>query len=253
MSAVPHVMDAGSGPNVFLLHPLGADTRYWHEVRSRLTGRRILAYDLPGHGGRDAALRPFSIGDLGDELVGLMDMRGIDRASLVGVSIGGLIAQDAAARYPDRVDALVLVDTVATYPADFAANLESRAATVLTEGLQPIIDPTLAMWFSAGVAAGDSPMVELVRSMVGSTDPQGYAHACHALVAADLRSQAGRIRAATTVICGSDDVPAFTDGAAWLHEHIAGSSLYWLDGGRHGAALECSDAFVTLLEEVLPR
>lgn len=247
------LVDVGAGPAVFLLHPLAADTRYWQPVIDLVPGRRFLAYDLPGHGERDAVPRPYLIADLADELIAVMDARAIDRAAVVGVSIGGLIGQDAAARYPDRIGPLVLVDTVAAYPPDFAANLEARAAMALSDGMEAVIDPTVSMWFSADLVANGSPSIDLVRTMVSATRPAGYARACGALVAADLRAQAARIRATTTVVCGSDDVQAFTEGAAWLHENIAGSTLHWLEGGRHGAALECVDDFARILDQVLPR
>ena len=88
--------------------------------------------------------------------------------------------------------------------------------------------------------------------MLASAHPQGYAQACRALVAADLTASTPAIGVPTLILCGGDDLPAFTAGAQWLDEHMPDTRLSWLEGGRHGAVLECADSTLAELAGFLP-
>lgn len=239
--------DVGNGVSTLLVHPLGADYRYWSPIVEHLPPGRSIAYNLPGHGGRPAPSAPYDIADLGDDAVRLLDSAGIEAARIVGVSIGGMVAQDVAARYPDRCIRIALVDTVPHYPPDFAANLTARAQLVREAGTAALVDATLALWFTTEFVADDPGATLLVTEMLSAASPDGYARACEALVSSDLRELAARIDVPTTIICGSNDVPAFIEGAGWLHEAIPHSTLHWVEGGRHAAAFERAADFGAIL------
>ncbi len=241
----------GSGHPVVLIHPLGADHRYWDFLD--LPGRLLLTYNLPGHGGTAPATGPYSIEDLGDQLADAIAALGHGPASIVGVSIGGLIAQHVAIQHPTVVDHLVIADAVSVYPEEVARNLSGRGATVLAEGLAAIIDPTLSLWFSQNFIAAGGPAGTLTRDMVLASSPQGYADACAALVVVDLSSRVASIEAPTLVMCGRDDLPAFVNAAPVLASTIRGARLSWIEGGRHAAVLECSDQSTRDLDGFLPR
>ena len=243
----------GDGPPVLLVHPLGANEAYWGRLEEQLHGRRLISYCLPGHGGRALAPRGYSIEDLADDLGRVMDAAKVERASVVGVSIGGLVGQAFATAHPQRTESLVLVDCVAVYPPDFAAGLTARAQTARDQGLDVLVRPTLDLWFTAETANHDSALIALVQQMLLAADPEGYARACEALVSADLRSGAPRIQATTTILAGEHEVPAFVAGAEWLHASVPGSQLEWIPGGRHAASLECATEFARILDRVLPR
>lgn len=243
--------ERGSGHPVVLIHPLGADQRYWDFLA--LPGRHLLTYNLPGHGGTPPAGGPYSIEDLGDQLAAAILARGSGPASIVGVSIGGLIAQHVAMQHPAAVDHLVIADAVSVYPEEVARNLAGRGETVLRDGLSAIVDPTLSLWFSQDFTAADGPAVSLTRSMVLGSSPRGYADACSALVAVDLSSRVASIEAPTLVMCGRDDLPAFVNAAPVLASTIRDARLCWIEGGRHAAVLECSDQSQRELDSFLPR
>jgi len=234
---------AGSAA-LIAIHPLGADKSFWDAIEGRIPGVDLLRYDLPGHGMSPTPAAEYTIADLGEQVIGLMDESGLAEASLVGVSIGGLVAQYVAGRYPDRVDRIALIDTVAVYPSDVAANLTQRSETVRRLGMEPIVEPTLAMWFSAEFRESGNPIVTRTAQVLRAMDPESYARACDALVPADMTDLVARISAPVLVMCGDDDSPAFTEAAVWLDSQIPDSRLVWLTGGRHGAALECSHAMI---------
>jgi 3-oxoadipate enol-lactonase len=110
-----HLEDAGDpeGVPVVFSNSLGTDFRVWAALLPLLpAGLRLIRYDSRGHGLSDGGGR-FSIADLADDLAGVLDHLGVERAVVCGLSVGGLIAQDLAARRPDLVRALILCDTAA--------------------------------------------------------------------------------------------------------------------------------------------
>ena len=237
---------------VVLLHPLGVDHTVWRDVVAALerepgTGP-VVALDLPGHGTARMPAAGSGAEELATHVEAELERRGLAPAHLVGVSLGGLLAQVVAARSPHLVERLVLVDTVAVYPDAMRTMWAERAAVARSEGLEPLLGPTESLWFTEGYRAegraGD------FRSTFLATDPEGYARSCEALATADTTGLVGGITAPTLVACGYDDAPPFRDAALWFSKRVDDAELAWLDG-RHAAALEQPEAFARLLREFL--
>src|SRR5205085_944703 len=164
---------------------------------------RVVRYDMRGHGGSPVPPSPYTIADLGGDVVALLDRLGIERASLVGVSLGGMVSMWLAANRPERIDRLVLCST-APYLGPPEAWAE-RAALVLDEGAEAVADAVVARWFSAEYAAAHPDVVGAVRADLAATPAEGYAACCGALEHMDLRADLARIAAPTLVIVGADD------------------------------------------------
>jgi 3-oxoadipate enol-lactonase len=242
----PTLHRTGEGPPVLLLHPLGVDRTFWGGV-SGLDGMEVLTYDFPGHGETPVPDRPYSVEDLTDQAAALLTGAGPGPVDVVGVSLGGLVAQRLAAVHPDLVRRLVVVDAVAVYPPALRQQWRDRAATTPEEGLEPLVGPTLALWFTAGRLAEGGPVVEQVRSTFLGGDPQGYAYACRALEEVDLTDVIGRITAPTLVVCGDDDAPPFTAAARELAAMLPDARLVWLSPARHAGVLEQPGQFAAAL------
>lgn len=230
---------------VLLLHPLGTDHRCWGDIVAELDGVEALAVDLPGHGATPCLPRGAGIADFADVVV---DLLAGERVDVVGVSLGGLVAQDLAANYPGLVDRLVLVDTVAVYPEPMRAMWRDRASIARSRGLTELADPMAAMWFTEPFLAEPTPA--RIREVFLAMDSEGYARACEALEQADTTFAASAIVAPTLVVCGSSDLQPFTEAAHWLHDHITGAELTWLDG-KHAAFLERPAEFAVTLRQFL--
>lgn len=249
----------GAGRDVVLLHPLAAGHRFWTEVVPLLDGHRVHLCDLPGHGDAPVPARRYGVTDLAAWLAAELDRLraagtggGPDgRFTVVGVSLGGLIAQQLAADRPDLVDRLVLADTVATYPEPMRELWRERAAIARERGMAPLAEPTLTTWFTAAALAAGTPAVALARELFLATDPEGYARACEALETADTTPVLPRITAPTLVVCGDDDMPAFTAAAPALRDAIAGARLEWIGPARHAAVIERPDRFAAALRGFL--
>jgi 3-oxoadipate enol-lactonase len=225
-----------------LLHPLGSDGSFWASL-SVLLGREALSPDLLGHGGAGLPPARAGIADWTEAVLDECDRHGVDRPTFVGVSLGGLVAQDLAIRHPDRVDRLVLVDTVPTYPGPFRESWHARAATARREGLAPLADAMAAMWFTDEFRRRSPMAVRAVRERFLAGDPEGYARTCEALAGADTTEGLAGIAAPTLVVCGDQDAPAFLEAAPQLASAIPDARLVWLGGGRHAAVLEQPETF----------
>lgn len=248
----PQLHRTGEGPAVLLLHPLAVDRHFWDTVSGQLPGYTLLSYDFPGHGRSPAPTSTTTIEDLAEQAAALLTQAGVGRAHVVGVSLGGLVAQALAAAHPELVDHLAVVDAVATYPEVLRQQWRDRQVSVREQGMEPLVQPTLALWFTAERLAQGGPEVDYVRQAVLAGDPEGYARACEALEPVDLTALAARITAPTLVVCGEDDAPPFTAAAPWFAETIPGARLVWLAPARHAGVLEQPGQFVAALQDFLP-
>jgi 3-oxoadipate enol-lactonase len=232
-----------SAPIVFL-HPLGADARFWDPVRAELGALSTEALDLPGHG--SAPPPPLGAGiDAYSAPVALQIAAIGAPAHLVGMSLGGLVAQQLAAAHPDLVASVVLADTVPVYPETFRRIWRERAETARTSGLSSLVEPMVEMWFTAECAERNDSRVEQARRVFAATDPEGYARTCEVLADVDLRPRVTALARRAAVACGKDDAPAFCDAAQWLAD-ATGGTVHWLPG-RHACAVEHPELFAELV------
>jgi 3-oxoadipate enol-lactonase len=234
-----------------LLHCLGVDRHLWDFAEPLSRKLTLVSYDLPGHGETPVPQGGYSIEDLAAQLTALLVREGITRAHIAGISLGGLIAQAFAATRPEMVDRLVLVDTTARYTDELRAMWAVRAAGARKDGVASLIDGLLKIWFTPESIAEDTTAVRYVRSALQRSPGEGYALACEALAAADLRPLAAKITASTMVICGDDDIPSFLDAARWLTENIRGARLEWIAKAKHASVIERPEQALALLRRFL--
>lgn len=243
----------GNGPALVPLHCLGVDRHFWDFTTPLGSEFTILRYDLPGHGTSAVPNGPYRIDDLADQLAAILKAQKIERASVAGISLGGLIAQNFAARYPKLVDRLILVDTTPRYTDEMRGMWAERAATARGKGVTVMVDALLKIWFSAADLKENSRGVQYVRQALSRASGEGYALACEALAAADLRELVPAIKAPTLVICGDDDIPSFLDAARWLSSNISGAELLWIGGTRHASVLEKPQHAAEIIKAFLTR
>jgi 3-oxoadipate enol-lactonase len=203
---VIHTLDQGrrDRPPLVFINSLGTDFRIWNEVAEILVADfRIVTYDKRGHGLSESGPDKNDIADYARDLAALLDALAVRRATIVGLSIGGLIAQELYRQNPERVAALVLCDTAAKIGTDEV--WDQRIAEVERGGIEALADAVLQRWFSAHFRAARSTELAGMRAMLTRTPRQGYLAACGALKRADLRSYAGQIQAPTLCLVGDED------------------------------------------------
>lgn len=242
----------GKGAAVVLLHCLGVDHHLWDAPVAQLADRfTLIRYDFPGHGESSVPDGSYRVEDLSRQLGALLTREGIEQVHVVGISLGGLVAQHFAANAPQRVQRLVLADTTPRYTDDMRRMWAQRAGGARSEGVRSLTGGILKIWFTDDMIAANPPAVQYVKDSFARMSGEGYALACEALAAADLRPLASQIVAPTLVVCGDQDVPSFLDSARWLAENIRTARLEWLEPARHASVLEQPDAFTRLLREFL--
>jgi 3-oxoadipate enol-lactonase len=215
-------------------------------------GLRAIAYDQLGHGASPAPPGPYSIAQLGAAALALLDHLRIERASFVGLSLGGMVGQWLAAHAPQRIDRLVLLCTTASFPSP-APWVERAAAVRATCSVAPIADAVAARWVTPEYAEAHPDALAALRAMLAGAPPAGYAACCDALAALDLRSDLAAIRAPTLVIAGAQDAAIPPEHQERLAAAIAGARLEVLDPGAHVVSVERADAVTDLIADHLDR
>jgi 3-oxoadipate enol-lactonase/4-carboxymuconolactone decarboxylase len=194
----------GTGVPLVFLNSLGSDFRIWNDTLAQLdSGRPVLLYDKRGHGLSDAPTGPGTLQQHADDLLALLDLLGIERAVLAGVSVGGMIALQFAAARPDRVAGLILCDTAAVIGTPGFWN--DRIALIGEQGLQATAGNIIERWFTPQFAAAQPAAVLGYRNMLGRTPQRGYIATCEAIRDADLRPLLPLISAPALVIFGAQD------------------------------------------------
>ena len=194
--------DRGEGPSFVYVNSLGSDLRIWDGVVSHLEGYH-LRHDLRGHGLSDAPVGPYSIEELAGDLQRLLELAGLDRVVLVGISVGGLVALRFALEWPEKLRALIVCDSAARIGSE--ESWGERIATVEREGLESIAEGVVDRWFSPGFGQCDPATLSGYRNMLRRTTAAGYAATCAALRDEDLRGRVGEIATPSLVLCGSED------------------------------------------------
>jgi 3-oxoadipate enol-lactonase len=220
-----------ASPLVFI-NSLGTDFRIWTEVAEILAPDfRILLYDKRGHGLSESGPDNNDMADYARDLVGLLDVLGVGRATIVGLSIGGMIAQELYRQHPDRIAALVLCDTAAKIGTD--ESWDQRIAEVERGGIESTADAVLERWFTAEFRAKRSTELAGMRAVLTRTPKQGYLAACGALKRADLRPYAGRINAPTLCLVGDQDGSTPVSLVKETAALIPGSRFEVIEGAGH--------------------
>jgi 3-oxoadipate enol-lactonase len=197
---------------------------------------RVVRYDTRGHGRSPVPDGDYTIDDLTDDVVALLDRLGVDRVHVAGLSIGGMTALRLAAREPRRVATLAVLCSSA-HPGN-EQSWRDRAATVRTQGTVAIADAVISRWFTPGFAAANPDLVARLRATFAAHPDEGYARCCAVLAGLDLRPDLGRITASTLVVSGADDLALPPDHQQLIAEGIPGAQLLSLSPAAHLASLE---------------
>ncbi|SDZ18189.1 3-oxoadipate enol-lactonase [Amycolatopsis xylanica] len=243
MSVAVHYETFGDGIPVVFSGSVGSSLRMWDDqVRTvAASGYRTIAYDHRGHGASPVPPGPYAIPDFGEDVLALLDKLGIERAHLVGLSLGGMTGMWLGAHAPERIRSLTLCCTSAELgPPSMWVD---RANTVRAGGLEAIADGGLARWVTPSFT-GDR---QSLRDMLVSTPQDGYIASCQALERMDLAGDLPKITAPTLVIAGSEDVATPVEHARRIVDGIPGARLEIVEGAAHLGNVEQPEAFTQLI------
>lgn len=250
-----YTLDGPEGaPVVTLSHSLATTLAMWDPQTPALTARhRVLRYDTRGHGGTEAPAGAYSLDLLADDAVALLRALGIARTHWVGLSMGGMIGQTLALERPDLVASLALCDTSSRVPPEARPTWTDRIRTAETQGMEPLVEPTIGRWFTPGFVSSRPEVVDPVRAMIRSTSPRGYVGCCHAISALDLTDRLGAIAVPTLVVVGEEDLGTPVAASRAIQERIPGAELVILKSASHLSNIEQPGAFTSALTSFLGR
>lgn len=246
-------IDGRAGSWVTFVTGIANDYSMWDGQVPALEGDfRVLRYDLRGQGGTPATEGDYTIGLLVSDLVALWDELGIASSHLVGLGLGGAIAQAAAIDHPGRIERLAPCCCRAQMVPDFAAMWTPLIATVRTQGIESIVEPTAQRWFSEAFKAAHPDVLEAVRTMIRRTSVPGYLGCVGAFLGLALEDRIHLIKARTLYISGAEDQrggpPALMAGLA---ARVPGARHVSIPDAAHIANVQNPAAFNRTLREFL--
>ncbi len=229
---------------VCLSHSLASSSVMWDpQIPVLYQNFRVLRYDTRGHGGTDAPRGPYDLNQLGDDAVAMLDAVGIDRVHWVGLSMGGMIGQNLALRYPERLTSLMLCDTLSMVSEEAQPIWENRIQIAVRDGMAPLCEPTLVRWFTPAYLQAGPAAVETIRRQLMETPVSGYVGCCEAIRRLDYLDRLHEISLPVCVVVGAEDPAAPPSASEAIHQRIAGSSMVVIDNAAHLSNVEQPEAF----------
>ena len=231
----------GDQPVLLLSNSLGANLDMWSEqVEAFSKHFRVLRYDTRGQGRSSAPMGPYSIDQLGEDVLALLDALSLERVYFCGISMGGLIGQWLGVQAPHRLHKLVLSNTAAKIGAE--ANWNQRIATVEATGFEPIVASVLKGWFTEVFHRDHPEAVAQMERILRANNPDGYSASCAAVRDADLRDAVHTVATPTLVVFSTEDPSTTAEDAYFLLKHIEGSQPLQLSAA-HISNIEASRDF----------
>lgn len=247
-----HYAVQGNGPiRIALTHSLAMSGDFWAPVVAALgESATILTWDCRGHGASDKPAGPYSVELFADDLAAVFQAAGWERALCAGASMGGTVTLAFAARYPERVLALGLIDTTASYGVDAPRAWEERAVKAKAEGLASLAAFQTTRWFSDGWRQDHPDLVEHYVALFLANEIDAYVETCRMLGCANVTPALSRFSVPTTILVGEEDYATPPAMAQAMHSAIAGSELEIIPGARHLTPLECPELIATRLQDL---
>jgi 3-oxoadipate enol-lactonase len=227
-------------PRIALIHSLALDRSFWNGVVPLLIPHAdVLTYDCRGHGKSSRLSMKFTPELFADDLANLLDHLNWPRVTLAGCSMGGCVAQAFAGIFPDRVEALALIDTTAWYGPSAPKDWRERAATAAARGLQGLSAFQATRWVSDAFRQANPATIAAHLDVFLANDIDCYTSACEMLGDADLRHYQAALQMPTSVIVGEEDYATPLAMSEQMRSSLPNATLSVLRGVRHLTPIEC--------------
>jgi 3-oxoadipate enol-lactonase len=234
----------GGGPWLTMSHSLACDLHMWDPQMPALTKRfKVLRFDTRGHGQSSAPAGEYTLEQMADDVKGLLDALGIRQTHWAGLSMGGMIGQAFALRYPGIFQSLVLADTTSRRPPDAAKMWGDRIQTAKTKGMDALVESTLARWFTEPYRNARKDVMQRVGEGIRRTPVEGFAGCCAAISKVDYLDRLKEIRVPALVMVGEHDHGTPPEAARKIQENLPGSELRIIPSAAHLSNIEQTEEF----------
>ncbi len=244
-----------AGEWLVLSHSLACSSRMWDPQIARFRGRfRVLAYDTRGHGGSDAPEGPYTLEQLADDLHALLGTLGIRGANFMGLSMGGMIGQVFALKYPGVLKRIVIADSssrMVDNPPEAVAAWSERIRTAREKGMGPLVEPTLARWFTEPFRKSRPEVMQAIGNLIRATPVSGYVGCSQAIQKLDTTDRLRQIEAPILVVVGDQDPGTPPAAAKRIHAAAPGSRYAEISPAAHLSNLEQPEQFNRVVGDFL--
>jgi 3-oxoadipate enol-lactonase len=231
-------------PALLCLHSLATDHQVWDAQTPHLAPHfRVVRPDLRGHGGTSSTPPPYDLDRLRLDAVGLLDALELNRVAVMGVSIGAIIAIGLALDSPGRVERIVVADCRADAPPPYVAMWDGAIATVMSEGLDPVLDASIERWFSADFRSARPDVVSAVRDRARHTSVDGFIGCARAVQGLAYLPRLAEIDVPALFVVGGQDPAAPPDVMRAMADRVPGSGFVELAGAGHLTPIEAAEEF----------
>jgi 3-oxoadipate enol-lactonase len=239
-----HCVVEGNGPWLTLSNSLTCDLSMWDAQATLLSPHfKVLRYDTRGHGATSATTGAYTFDQLADDAKGLLDALGIERTHWVGLSLGGMIGQVCALKYPGLFQSIALCDTASRYPPEAALVWAERRRIAQEKGMDALVDGTLARWFTQPYRTSHPEVMARFAQMIRSTSVAGYVGCGHAIPDIDVTDRLKEIECPALVIVGEQDMGTPVAMARDIHDALPDSRLVVIPSAGHLPNIEQPQAF----------
>lgn len=222
--------DAGA-PALLFLNSIGSTRALWDRQRRVFEASyRVIRYDARGHGQSDAPPGPYSIAQLAQDALAILDAEQIAAAQVCGLSLGGITALWLGVHAPERVRSLTMANTGARIGS--VEFWDTRMALVRERGMTAVADVAIPNWFTEGFRAREPATVQRFRDDIESTPVEGYLGCSAAMREEDLRDALNAVRCPVLAMAGASDRSTPPELLQFVHEQVPGSRLVMLQAAH---------------------
>jgi 3-oxoadipate enol-lactonase len=226
----------------------------WDPQMKVLTGKfKVLRFDTRGHGQSSAPAGQYTLEQLADDAKGLLDGLGIRQTHWAGLSMGGMIGQAFALKYPGVFQSMVLADTTSRRPPDAEKMWGDRVATAKEKGMDALVESTLARWFTEPYRKARADVMDRIAKGIRATPVAGFAGCCHAISKVDYLDRLKEIKCPALVIVGEHDHGTPPEAARLIQQNLPGSELKIVPSAAHLSNIEQEQVFNDAMTGFLAR
>ncbi len=239
-----------SAPCLVFSNSLATTFAMWDEQAAGLKeSYRVLRYDQRGHGSTDTPAGRYAYDTLLADALGLLDALSIKKAHFAGLSMGGATALGLAERYPDRFDRIVVCDSPCQSTPQSSQRWEERIAIAQKQGIEALVEPTIARWVPPEIVAKNPPHIDKIRAMIRATPVNGFIGCAAALADHDYASAVATVKRPVLFLVGEKDAPALA--MRKLNEKLPGSRYVEIPGAGHISNMDRPAEFTRAIRDFL--
>lgn len=242
----------GAGPWVTMSHSLACNLSMWDPQMKALTQHyKVLRFDTRGHGASSAPEGSYTLEQMADDVHGLFAELGIKRTHWVGLSMGGMIGETYALKYPGVFQSMVLADTTSRRPPNAAQMWGDRVRIAREQGMGPLVEGTLGRWFTEPYRKAHPEVMARIGADIRNTPVPGFTGCCEAIAKIDVLDRLKEIDCPALVIVGDQDHGTPPEMAKQIQANLRGSELLIIESAAHVSNVEQPEIFTRALLDFL--